>query len=149
MSRARFKPTHFSDLVVGPDAGRRPLEKQCRVRLYSVHFDLDRSTIKPESTPTLEKAAELLKAKRSWKIEVQGHMDNIGAEGDALRQMLSEARAKSVAGWLTTHGVPASRVTAKGYGKTRPVAENDGDLGRAKNRRVELVRTGCHPVVSK
>jgi len=74
---------------------------------------------------------------------VQGHMDNIGAEGDALRQVLSEARAKAVAAWLTTHGVPASRVTAKGHGKTRPVADNDSDLGRAKNRRVELVRHGC------
>lgn len=119
------------------------LETQCRVTLYSVHFDLDRPTLRPESVTTLEKAAAVLKAKRAWKIEVQGHMDNIGAEGDALRQVLSEARAKAVAAWLTTHGVPASRVTAKGYGKTRPVADNDSDLGRARNRRIELVRLGC------
>jgi len=64
-------------------------------------------------------------------------------EGDAVRQVLSEARAKAVAAWLTSHGVPASRVAAKGYGKRRPVADNDSDLGRAKNRRIELVRTGC------
>jgi len=136
-------PYEINVADVGAEDWASQLEKQCHVRLHSIHFDLDRSTIKPESTPTLEKAAELLRAKRAWKIEVQGHMDNIGAAGDALRQMLSEARAKAVAGWVTTHGVPASRVTAKGYGKTRPVADNDSDLGRARNRRVELVRLGC------
>jgi outer membrane protein OmpA-like peptidoglycan-associated protein len=136
-------PYEINVADVGEEDWASQLEKQCRVRLYSVHFDLDRSTIKPESTPTLEKAAAVLKATRSSKIEVQGHMDNIGAEGDAVRQMLSEARAKSVAGWLTTHGVAASRVTAKGYGKTRPIAENDSDLGRALNRRIELARTDC------
>ncbi len=128
---------------VGAEDWGAMLDTQCRVTLSSVHFDLDRPTIRSESIPTLEKAAALLKAKRSWKIEVQGHMDNIGAEGDALRQVLSEARAKAVAAWLTTHGVPASRVTAKGYGKTRPVADNDSDLGRARNRRIELFRIGC------
>lgn len=128
---------------VGAEDWGSQLETECRVTLNSVHFDLDRPTIRSESMPTLEKAAALLKAKRSWKIEVQGHMDNIGAEGDALRQVLADARAKAVAAWLTTHGVAASRVTAKGYGKTRPVADNDSDLGRAKNRRIELFRIGC------
>ena len=128
---------------VGAEDWASMLETQCRVMLYSVHFDLDRPTIKPESIPTLEKAAALLKAKRSWKIEVQGHIDNIGAEGDAVRQLLADARATAVAAWLTTHGVPVSRVTAKGYGKTRPVADNDSDLGRARNRRIELVKGGC------
>lgn len=128
---------------VGAEDWGAMLETQCRVTLYSVHFDKDRPTIRSESTPTLERAATVLKAKRAWKIEVQGHMDNIGAEGDAMRQVLSDARAKTVAAWLTTHGVPASRVTAKGYGKTRPVADNDSDLGRAVNRRIELVRPGC------
>jgi outer membrane protein OmpA-like peptidoglycan-associated protein len=143
LSQAPGGPYEINVADVGAEDWASMLETQCRVALYSVHFDLDRPTIRPESTPTLEKAAALLKAKRSWKIEVQGHMDNIGAEGDALRQVLSEARAKTVASWLTTHGVPASRVTAKGYGKTRPVADNDSDLGRARNRRIELVRIGC------
>ena len=136
-------PYQINVADVGAEDWGAMLETQCRVTLYSVHFDLDRPTIRPESTPTLEKAAALLKAKRSWQIEVQGHMDNIGAEGDALRQVLSAARAKAVAAWLTAHGVPASRSTAKGYGKTRPVAANDSDLGRAKNRRIEIVRKDC------
>ena len=128
---------------VGAEDWVSALDSQCRITLYSVHFDLDRPTIRSESLPTLGKAAALLKAKRSWKIEVQGHTDNIGADGDALRQALSEARAIAVAAWLTAHGVAASRITAKGYGKTRPVADNDSDLGRAKNRRIELFRIGC------
>lgn len=136
-------PYEINVADVGAEDWGSTLDTQCRVTLSSVHFDLDRPTIRSESTPTLDKAAALIKAKRSWKIEVQGHTDNIGADGDALRQVLSEARAKAVAGWLTTHGVPASRVTAKGYGKTRPVADNDSDLGRARNRRIELFRVGC------
>lgn len=136
-------PYQINVADVGAEDWGARLERQCRVTLASLHFDLDRPTIRSESIPTLAKAAALLKTKRSWQIEVQGHMDNIGAEGDALRQALSEARAKTVAAWLTSHGVPASRITPKGYGKTRPVADNDSDLGRAKNRRVELSRIGC------
>ena len=136
-------PYEINVADVGAEDWGAMLETQCRVTLYSVHFDLDRPTIRSESIATLEKAAALIKSKRSWKVEVQGHTDNIGAEGDALRQVLSDARAKAVAAWLTTHGVPASRVTAKGYGKTRPLADNDSDLGRARNRRIELVRLGC------
>jgi OOP family OmpA-OmpF porin len=143
LSRKPDGPYQINVADVGAEDWEARLETRCRVTLSSVHFDLDRPTVRSESIPTLEKAAALLKAKRSWRIEVQGHMDNIGAEGDALRQALSEARAKAVAAWLTTHGVSASRVTAKGYGKTRPVADNDSDLGRAKNRRIELVRIGC------
>jgi outer membrane protein OmpA-like peptidoglycan-associated protein len=65
-------------------------------------------------------------------------MDNIGEAGVAARQALSEARAKTVAAWLTTHGVPAAKITSKGYGKTRPIAENDSDLGRELNRRIDV-----------
>lgn len=143
LSQEPGRPYEINVADVGAEDWAAMLETQCRVTLSSVHFDLDRPTIRSESITTLRKAAALLKAKRSWKIEVQGHMDNIGAVGDAARQVLAEARAKAVAAWLTSHGVPASRVTAKGYGKTRPVADNDSDLGRARNRRVELFRMGC------
>ncbi len=77
------------------------------------------------------------------KLEVQGHTDNVGA--DAYNQTLSEARAKAVAAWLTQHGVAADRLTAMGYGKTRPVADNGSDEGRAKNRRVEIADPRCSP----
>jgi outer membrane protein OmpA-like peptidoglycan-associated protein len=63
--------------------------------------------------------------------------------GDAYNQTLSEARARAVVAWLTQHGVAASRLTAKGYGKTVPVADNRTDEGRAKNRRVEIANPQC------
>ena len=82
-------------------------------------------------------------ANKTLKLEVQGHTDNVG--NDAYNQTLSEARAKAVVTWLTQHGVAADRLTAKGYGKTKPVADNGSDEGRAKNRRVEIADPGCSP----
>lgn len=123
---------------VGAEDWAAAIARDCRVRIYSIHFDLDRPTIRTfESEPSLEKLATLLKAKATPAIEIQGHMDNVGQAATAARQALSEARARSVRDWLASHGVPASKVTAKGYGKTRPIADNDSDLGRAFNRRIE------------
>ncbi len=128
---------------VGAEDWTAKLAKDCRLRAYSIQFDLDRPTLRPEATPTLEKLAEVLKARSAPVVEIQGYTDNIGSAGDAARQLLSEARAKTVAAWLVAHGVPASKVSSKGYGKTRPLSANDSDLGRAINRRIEIVRTGC------
>src|SRR5579872_6919776 len=74
---------------------------------------------------------------------VRVSLDNVG--GDDYNQKLSEARANSVMIWLTQHGVAAGRMTAKGYGKTRPVADNNNDEGRMKNRRVEIADPRCTP----
>ena len=129
---------------VGSENWAAMLGKDCRVRVPSLHFDLDRPTLREfESEPTLEKLADLLKAKNAPAVEIQGHMDNVGQSGVAARQTLSEGRAKVVAAWLTSHGVPAAKLTAKGYGKARPIAENDSDLGRALNRRIEIARRDC------
>lgn len=132
-------PYEINVADVGAEDWSAALARECRARIYSIHFDLDRPTIRTfESEPTLQKLAALLKGKSVPVVELQGHMDNIGQAGAALRQTLSEARAKAVRDWLTAHGVPANKVTSKGYGKTRPVAENDSDLGRALNRRIEV-----------
>lgn len=129
---------------IGEEDWPAMLAAECHVRVYSLHFDLDRPTLREyESEPTLEKLADLLKGKSAPAVEVQGHMDNIGEAGTAARQTLSEGRARIVASWLIAHGVPAAKVTSKGYGKTRPVAENDSDLGRALNRRIEVARRDC------
>ncbi len=128
---------------VGEEEWASVLAKQCRIRPYTIQFDLDRPSFRPEAVPTLEKLAELLKPRSAPAVEVQGHMDNIGATGDAVRQVLSEARATAVAAWLVGHGVARSKLSSQGYGKTRPVAANDSDLGRAMNRRIEIVRPGC------
>jgi len=119
------------------------LAKACHVALYGVLFDFNKSTLQPSSGAALEPAANLMAADKALKLEVQGHTDNVG--NDAYNQTLSEARAKAVVTWLTQHGVAADRLTAKGYGKTKPVADNGSDEGRAKNRRVEIADPRCTP----
>jgi outer membrane protein OmpA-like peptidoglycan-associated protein len=89
----------------------------------------------------LQAVADMLSKDPTLKVEVQGHTDNVGA--DAYNQTLSEARARAVMDWLTKHGIPAARLTAKGYGKNKPVADNGSDEGRAKNRRVEIANPAC------
>lgn len=117
------------------------LDTDCRLPLYGVTFDFNKATIKPESETVLTRAASVLKEKVGFPVEVQGHTDNVG--GDDYNQKLSQARADSVKLWLSSHGTDAARLSSKGYGKTQPVAENSSDFGRAKNRRVELVKAGC------
>ena len=119
------------------------LEKACHVALYGVLFDFNKSTLQPPSDAALQPVANIIAADKTLKLEVQGHTDNVG--NDAYNQTLSEARAKTVVTWLTQHGVAADRLTAKGYGKTKPVADNGSDEGRAKNRRVEIADPRCSP----
>ncbi len=139
------RPYHVNVADVDAEDWASQLAKECRVRIYSIHFEHDRPDIKPfESTPTLRKLASLIASKNAPAVEVQGHVDNIGEAAAPAREMLSLARAKSVAGWLTTQGgVPMKKVTARGLGKSRPIADNDTDLGRALNRRIEVARAGC------
>ena len=83
----------------------------------------------------------MLQADAPLTIEVQGHTDNVG--GDAYNLTLSQGRADAVKTWLVGHGIAATRITTHGYGRQQPIATNDNDEGRAKYRRVELVRAGC------
>jgi OOP family OmpA-OmpF porin len=137
-------PLQIAIADVGAENWREALARECRIPVPGLQFDLDRPTLREyESEPTLQKLADLLKARNAPAVEIQGHMDNVGEAGVASRQTLSEGRAKVVAAWLIAHGVPASKITAKGYGKTKPIAENDSDLGRALNRRIEIARRDC------
>ncbi len=119
----------------------KQLDRACHVPLYGIHFDFNKATLRPDSEPALQQIADLLKNNPSLSVEVQGHTDAVG--GDASNQKLSEARAAAVREWLTAHGIAAVRITSHGYGKTHPVASNDNDEGRAKNRRVEIAKVGC------
>lgn len=136
-------PTGYSIRV--SDAGAKDLggelTKQCHVVVYGVFFDFDKATLKPESDAALMRMQTMLEKTPSLKVEIQGHTDGVGS--DAYNLTLSDARAHSVAAWLVQHGIAADRLIAKGYGKTMPIAPNDTDEGRAKNRRVEVARPDC------
>ena len=104
--------------------------------LKGVHFATGKADLTGSSAPPLDAVVRVLKANPSLRLEVQGHPDATGSL--RLNQRLSEQRAQAVVAYFTGHGVDASRLTAKGYGPSRPAATNDTAEGRAKNRRVEL-----------
>lgn len=112
--------------------------KSGRVAVYGISFDTGKATLRPDSDAVLGEIAKLMKANAAWKLSVEGHTDNVGAK--AANQTLSEQRAAAVVAWLVAHGVDKARLTSKGFGDTRPVADNATDDGRARNRRVELVK---------
>lgn len=112
-------------------------EVEAVIELEGVHFDFDKSTLRPEAKVILNEAAALLNQHERVVVEVAGHTDSIGT--DQYNQGLSERRANAVRDYLVEKGVRASRMTAVGYGESRPVATNDTDAGRQENRRVELV----------
>jgi outer membrane protein OmpA-like peptidoglycan-associated protein len=113
------------------------LNKEGFLTLY-VNFDTGKATIKPDSAKTLDDAAAVLKAASTLKIEVGGHTDNVGTP--QANEKLSADRAKAVMDALVKRGIAANRLTAKGYGQSAPIADNRSEDGRAKNRRVELVK---------
>ncbi|QBB70868.1 OmpA family protein [Pseudolysobacter antarcticus] len=119
----------------------RQLTKDCHAALYGVLFDFNKATLKAESDGALQRVLALLQQDATLKLEVQGHTDNVG--GDDYNRKLSDARASAVLAWLVQHGIAANRLSFKGYGKTVPVASNDTDAGRARNRRVEIAKPGC------
>jgi outer membrane protein OmpA-like peptidoglycan-associated protein len=108
------------------------------VAVYGIHFETGKASIMPDSEPTLEQVKALLDARPDLRLRVEGHTDNVGNR--AANQKLSEARAAAVVAWLTDHGVDKSRLSAQGFADTKPVEDNTTEEGRAKNRRVELVK---------
>ena len=110
-----------------------------RVNLYGIYFDFDKAEIKPQSKPTLDEVAKLLSNDASLRLQVVGHTDNQGTA--EYNNDLSIRRAQAVVKELiTTYNVAANRLEPSGAGFTKPVASNDTEEGRAKNRRVELVK---------
>jgi len=107
------------------------------VTLY-VNFDTGQATIRADSSATLDDAAAALQLAGGLRVEVGGHTDSAGTPEGNLR--LSQARAEAVLAALVQRGVAAARLTARGFGQSVPIADNRTEEGRAKNRRVELVR---------
>jgi outer membrane protein OmpA-like peptidoglycan-associated protein len=114
------------------------LETGGRTRIYGINFDSDSDRIRDESKPTLEKIAGVLRAKPNWKITIEGHTDSTSTPQH--NQELSERRAASAKAYLVSAGIEAARLNTAGFGATQPLATNDDPLGRAQNRRVELIK---------
>jgi outer membrane protein OmpA-like peptidoglycan-associated protein len=110
------------------------------VNMSDVLFDFNKYTLKPDAREKLAKVSGILLAYPNLKLQVEGYTDNIGS--DEYNQKLSEERADSVRDFLVQQSVPDANVSAQGYGKTHPVADNSSNSGRAQNRRVELVVSG-------
>jgi outer membrane protein OmpA-like peptidoglycan-associated protein len=107
-----------------------------RITLDDVHFNTGESTLRESSYETLKELKKLLEEKASLKVMIAGHTDSRGDK--ASNQKLSEARAQAVVDYLVKEGVDRSRLKAKGFGESRPIASNDTPEGRQKNRRTEV-----------
>ncbi len=115
------------------------LASQGHASIYGIFFDTAKTDVKPESDPQLQDIAQLLKSSPALKLLVVGHTDNVGAL--AANMQLSRNRAEAVVAALTSrYGIAAARLSAQGAGPLAPVASNQTDDGRVKNRRVELVQ---------
>ena len=110
------------------------------VNMSDVLFDTGSYTLKPGAREKLAKISGILLAHPGLTMQIEGHTDSVGT--DDFNQQLSERRADSVRDFLAEQGVPATSITARGFGKTQPVASNDTAEGRQRNRRVELVVNG-------
>lgn len=114
----------------------QPIAVGNKVVLKNIFFDTNKWDIKDESKPELKKLMDFLELNPTIKIEVSGHTDNVGTAQS--NQILSENRAKSVYQYLLGNGVQADRLVYRGYGETQPIAANDNDENRSKNRRTEF-----------
>lgn len=114
------------------------IAKSGHVAVYGITFDTGSATIKAGSDNVLGEIASLLGKNPAWKMRVEGHTDDVG--GKAANQKLSEQRAAAVVAWLTSHGIAPARLASQGFGDSKPVADNKTEAGRAKNRRVALVK---------
>jgi outer membrane protein OmpA-like peptidoglycan-associated protein len=105
--------------------------------LSGVNFDTGRATIRPESFARLDIVAEFMRHKKSAKVQISGHTDNVGKPKD--NKALSARRADACRNYLMQKDVDGSRITAVGYGDERPIGPNDTEENRQKNRRIEVV----------
>lgn len=114
----------------------QPIAVNADMVLNNIFFDVNKYELKPESQVELDKIVQLLKDNPSVKIEISGHTDNAGKAADNLT--LSNNRAKAVIIYLQSKGIALPRLSFKGFGATKPVADNTTEEGKAKNRRTEL-----------
>jgi outer membrane protein OmpA-like peptidoglycan-associated protein len=134
-------PLVIANVRIAEGGGMNMLGKKftdTKIVTHGINFDVNKAIIKPESMGTLNGIVQIMKDNPDVKFEVGGHTDADG--NDALNLKLSQARADAVRSQLISMGIDASRLTAKGYGKTKPISDNTTPEGKANNRRVEFVK---------
>ena len=132
------KAAMAQELTANADAFASGLRATGHIAVEGIYFDTGKAALKPESSAAIGEIAKLLKADAGLKVFVVGHTDNAGAVEGNMK--LSSDRAQSVVQALSAAGIAAARLRAFGAGPYSPVASNDSEEGRAKNRRVELVK---------
>jgi outer membrane protein OmpA-like peptidoglycan-associated protein len=126
------------EVVADAKAMGNDLANTGKTIVYGIHFDTASATIKPDSEAALVEIVKLLKGSPTLNVYVVGHTDSVGSLDSNLK--LSSARAAAVVNALVARGIAASRLKSAGVGPYSPVASNDTDAGKAKNRRVEFVK---------
>jgi len=129
-------PTGSADNLVNKSIELNNIAVGSKIELRNIFFDLGKSTLRPESNTELDRLVKLMKDAPGLKIELSGHTDNTGSA--TINQTLSQARAEAVVNYLISKGVAAARMTAKGYGSAKPIADNKTEEGRQQNRRTEF-----------
>jgi len=114
-----------------------PRKAEPLVTLHGAQFDFNKATLKPSAKPVIDQAVKVMKDKPDLKVSVEGHTDSIGSA--TYNQKLSERRAMAVRDYMVSQGIDAARITVRGFGKSKPIATNDTEEGRAQNRRVEIL----------
>jgi outer membrane protein OmpA-like peptidoglycan-associated protein/tetratricopeptide (TPR) repeat protein len=128
--------TNPVDAVYNKDIPLQPLETGAAIVLKNIFFDTKKFNLKPESVIELDKVAQLLNDNPKLKIEISGHTDNVGVAKDNLT--LSNNRSKAVVSYLLSKKIAVGRLIYKGFGATKPLADNTTETGKALNRRTEL-----------
>jgi outer membrane protein OmpA-like peptidoglycan-associated protein len=141
---SKFAPTMWAVIglagnveVPSADSLKADLDKYGRVVLY-INFDFNQATIRPDGKPIVAQVVKLMHDNPALKLAINGHTDNVGTRSYNVK--LSERRAAAVVDALVATGISRSRLSSGGFGPDQPIVDNDTEKGRAKNRRVELVK---------
>lgn len=136
--RVVAKPLRLGLIKVSAEAMAKQLRTAGMVQIYGIYFDVDKTSVRADSKPVLDEIARMLGANKDIALFVDGHTDAQGE--DQYNLGLSKRRAAAVvAALVDQRGIEPERLQARGFGESKPVASNDSEIGRAKNRRVELV----------
>lgn len=131
-----FLKNGITDSTAEKNIVLQPIEQNASIVLKNIFFETNRYELSPASLTELDKLVVLLNENPTLKIEISGHTDNVGKAETNL--LLSDNRAKAVVDYLVDKKIDAKRLSAKGYGLTKPVADNATEEGRAQNRRTEM-----------